>query len=68
MGDRVSGHGFQDARVSGGTTGYAGCRSYWGRISVVRGAILRAERAYKGDNERRGCVQWPSCTGVGGQG
>ena len=30
MGDRVSGHGFQDTRVSGGTVGYSGIRGCTG--------------------------------------
>ena len=41
MGDRVSGHGFQDTGLGRNN----GIWVYWGRISVVRGAILRAERA-----------------------
>ena len=66
MGDRVSGHGFQDTGLGrnngiwvywgrmgggdkdGGGEGLGrnnGIWVYWGRISVVRGAILRAERA-----------------------
>ena len=60
--------GFRDTgfgRDTGGTTGY-GCTGV--AFPLLFGAILRAERAYKGDNERKGCVQWPSCTGVGGQG
>jgi len=49
MGDRVSGHGFQDTRVSGGTTGYA-CT---GVAFPLSGAQFFVQSGPKGDNERR---------------
>ena len=30
----------------------------------MSGAQFFVQSGPKGDNERRGCVQWPSCTGV----
>ena len=57
MGDRVSGHGFQDTRVSGGTVGYSGIRGCTGvafplaqffvQSGPIKG-ITRGEGAYSG--------------------
>jgi hypothetical protein len=59
--------GFRDTgfgRDTGGTTGYGVLGSHFPYCP----AQFFVQSGPKGDNERRGCVQWPSCTGVGGQG
>jgi len=44
-----------------------GIRVYWGRISLVRGAILREQSGPKVENERRGCSghRAPACPAAG---